>query len=527
MTDYQLTLSDYLAIALRRKWLIAGTFAAALALGVIVSLLIPPVYRSAGSILIESQQIPSDLAPANVTTYADERIEVIKQRVMTRDNLLRVIARHGLFADAGPGFTPSEQVDVMRKAIAVELVQANMDPNRSGPATISFSIAFEHRRPEVAQAVANDLVTLFIDENVKVRTQRAAQTTEFLTQEADKLKKEVDAIEAQVAKYKQEHANGLPENVALGMASMQRVEADLRQVERDHAGAEEALRTLEGERAAAMAEPPPAVTATVDPTQAELRTARAELARLAATYTENHPDLRAAKRKVEALERVAATESANSPAAAARRSPAAVAAARFDGRANALRERVRVLAAQKASLRQKLSEMDVSLVRSPQVERGLLALTRDYQSAQKKYEEILSKKMTAQMAENLEGGQKAERFAVLDAPTVPDNPIRPNRKKLLAMSFILALVAAAATVALVEAMRGTVRGIGQIRAIWGQEPLVAVPIIPVPGESAQQRKRVMAAAGSAALVGCVILGLVHFLFVPLDQLVMKAITRMG
>ena len=526
MNDYQLTLSDYLAIAQRRMWLIAGTFAAALALGVVVSLLIPPVYKSSGSILIESQQIPSDLVPAAMSTYADERIEVIKQRVMTRDNLLRVIGRHGLFAEAGPGFTPTEQVDVLRKAIAVELVQANLDPNRSGPATISFSIAFEHRKPEVAQAVAQDLVTLFIDENVKVRTQRAAQTTEFLTQEADKLKKEVDAIEAQVAKYKQEHAGALPENVALGMASMQRVEADLRQVERDHATAEEALRALEGERAAAMAEPPPAVAATADPTQAELRTAKAELARLAATYTENHPDLRAAKRKVEALERVAATESAGTPAAP-RRSREAVTAARFDGRAGALRERIRVLAAQKAALRQKLSEMDVSLVRSPQVERGLLALTRDYQSAQKKYEEILSKRMSAQVAENLEGGQKAERFTILDAPTVPDNPVRPNRKKLLAMSFILALVAAAAVVAAIEAMRGTVRGIGQIRAIWGQEPLVAVPIIPVPGEAALQRKRMMAAAGSAAVVGCVLLGLVHFLFVPLDQLVMKAITRMG
>lgn len=527
MNDYQLTLSDYLAIAQRRAWMIAGTFAAALAVGVAVSLLIPPVYRSAGSILIESQQIPSDLVPAAITTYADERIEVIKQRVMTRENLLRVIARHGLFADAGPGFTQSEQVDVMRKTIAVELVQANLDPNRSGPATISFSIAFEHRRPEVAQAVASDLVNLFIDENVKVRTQRAAQATEFLTQETDKLKKEVDAIEAQIAKYKQQHAGALPENVALGMASMQRLEADLRQVERDHAGAEEALRTLEGERAAALAEPPPVDTRPADPNQAELRAARLELARLAGTYTDNHPDLRAARRKVEALERAAAADAANSPAAAPRRSNAAVAAARFDGRANALRERARVLASQKAALRQRLSEMDASLVRSPQIERELAALTRDAQTAQKKYEEMLGKRMTAQVAENLEGGQKAERFTVLDAPTLPDNPIRPNRKKLMAMSFILALAAAAAAVALLEAMRGTVRGIGQIRAIWGQEPLVAVPVIPIPGEAVNHRKRVLALATSAVLVACVILGLVHFLFVPLDLLVMKAITRMG
>ena len=526
MNDYQLTLSDYLAIAQRRAWLIAGTFAAVLAIGVAVSLLVPPTYRSAGTILIDSQQIPTDAAQQPAPS-ADERIEVIKQRVMTRENLLRVIERHGLFANAGPGLTPSERVDVMRKTIAVEQVQTNLNPDRPGPGTISFSIAFEHRRPEIAQAVAKDLVNLFIDENVKLRTQRAAQTTEFLTQEAEKLKKEVDAIEAQVAKYKQEHASALPENVTLGMAAMQRVEADLRQVERDHASAEDALRALEAERGAALAEPPPTVAGAPDNAQAELQRARMELARLSATYTDSHPDVKAARRKVEGLQRAASMEASAAPATPRRSATATAALARYEARANGLRERARVLAAQRAALREKLGQMDVALVRSPQVERGLLALTRDYQSAQKKYEEVLGRKMSAQMAENLEGGQKAERFTVLDAPTLPDHPIKPNRKKLLAMSFILAVVAAAAAVALLEAMRGTVRGIGQIRSLWGQEPLVAIPVIPVPGEGVQQRKRMLAVTGGALLVGCVVLGLVHFLFVPLDVLVVKAITRMG
>ncbi|MCD6076947.1 MAG: lipopolysaccharide biosynthesis protein [Ramlibacter sp.] len=520
MNDYQLTLSDYVSIAQRRAWLIAATFAGVLALGTAVALLIPPVYRSSGSILIESQQIPTDIVPGAITSYADERIELLKQRIMTRENLLRLISKHGLFADAGPGFTPTEQVDQLRKIIAVQLMQAD-HPDRQGPANISFSIAFEHRKPEVAQAVANDLVTLFVQENTKVRTQRAAQTTEFLTQEADKLKKDVDAIAARVSKYKQENAAALPENVALGMASMQRLEADLRQVERDHASAEEALRTVEAERAAVLAEPPPVVAAPADPARAELQSARVELARLASTYTENHPDLKAARRKVEALERAVAALPPPPP----RRSNAAVAAARFDGRASGLRERVRVLAAQKATLREKISQMDVTMVRSPQVELGLSALTREYESAQKKYEELLGKKMTAQLAENLEDGQKAERFTVLDAPTLPDDPVKPNRKKLLAMSFILALGAAIGAAALMEALRGVVRGVGQIRAIWGEEPLVSIPVIPLPGEQGSRRRMLSFAGGgtAAALTGLVF---VHFLFTPLDQVVQQALVGM-
>ena len=49
MDDYQLTLADYLSILRRRAWLILASFSGILALGVAVTLLIPPVYRTTGS----------------------------------------------------------------------------------------------------------------------------------------------------------------------------------------------------------------------------------------------------------------------------------------------------------------------------------------------------------------------------------------------------------------------------------------------------------------------------------------------
>lgn len=482
MNDYQLTLSDYLAIAKRRVRLIAVTFAGVFALGVGVALMIPPVYRSAGTILIESQQIPNDLVQASVTSYAGERIEVIKRRVMTRENLLAIIRKYELFDPPSAKFPASEQVEQIRKAIAVELVQADMRPDGSGPATIAFSIAFEHRKPQTAKAVADDLVRLFVEENVRVRTQRATQTTEFLTQEAEKLKKDVDEIEAKVAKYKEENADALPENVALAMAAMQRVESDLRQVDRDYAAAEDALRSLDADRGAALMELPAAAAA--DPARAELLRARAEVARMAAIYTDIHPDLRAARRKVEALE---ASMPAESAAPAGSRRSAAI--ARIDARGASLRDRQKVLLAQREALRAKLSEMDLALVRAPQVERGLLTLTRDYQSAQKKYEEIMEKKRTAEISESLEGDQKAERFTILEPPVLPESPIKPNRQKLMALAFMLAVAAAAAAAALVEMLQGRVRGVGQISAAWGQPPLVTVPVIPTAPGSTRRRKK--------------------------------------
>ena len=519
MDDYQLTFTDYIAILKRRAWLIVGSFFGTLVLAVAVALLIPPIYRSTGSILIESQQIPTDLVQAAVTSYADERIEVIKQRVMTRDNLLRIIRKYSLFADAGPTFTPSDQIDEMRKTIVVELVNANVRSDRGGgPATIAFSVSFEHRRAEIAQAVANDLVTLFLDENAKVRTQRAAQTTEFLTQEAQKLRKELDAIESSIATYKQQNGNALPENVALGLAAMQRVEADLRQVERDYAATQDELRVLESDRAN--------VGTSLSANLTELQRAQAELARMSATYTENHPDLKAARRKVESLEQASGTATSGS-ASTPRRTPTEAAVSRIDARAASLRDRLKVLSGQRSSLRARLGEMDVALVRSPQIERGLAALTRDHQTAQKKYDEIQAKKMTAQVSENLEGDQKAERFAVLEPPTLPDKPVKPDRKKLLLLGLMLAMAAPVGMVSLMESLHGTVRGVGQISAVLGQKPLVAVPFIPVASELAERKKMLLALVVGGVLVLGLVLLLVHFLILPLDVLFMKALFRLG
>jgi polysaccharide biosynthesis transport protein len=523
MDDYQLTLADYLAILRRMAWLIIGSFFGMLVLGVAVTLLLPSIYRATGSILIESQQIPTDLVQATVTSYADERIEVIKQRVMTRDNLLRIIRKYNLFADAGPTFTPSDQIDEMRKTISVDLVNANLRSDRKGAGTIAFSLSFEHKRPEVAQAVANDLVTLFLEENVKQRTQRATQTTEFLTQEADKLKKDLDALESRIATYKQQNGKGLPENVAFGLAAMQRLEGDLRQLDRDYASTEQELRGLEAEREAAangQLELPGGTSP-----QGELQRARADVLRLSAIYTENHPDVKAAKRKVEGLEQATAAESSGAKRSAG--GSGNIVLARMDRRIVALRDRLKVIDSQRSNLRGRLGQMDVALVNSPQVERGLAALTRDYQNAQKKYEEIVSKKMTAQVAENLEEDQKAERFAVLEPPTLPDRPVKPDRRKLLAFSLILAMVTPVGLVSMMETLHGTVRGVGQITAILGQKPLVTIPLIPVAAEMASRRRSYLFMVLGAVLVIGLILVAVHFLVLPLDMILMKALIRLG
>ena len=523
--DPSLSLFDYIGILRRRALLIAVTISGVFALAVAIALLAPPVYQSTGTILIESQQIPTDLVQATVTTFADERIETIKQRVMTRDNLLRTISKYKLFEDSYTRSTPSELIDEMRRRVGVELVNANLRGGRT--ATIAFKVSFEYHRPELAQRVANDMVTLFLDENIRVRTERAAQTTEFLTQEANKLQSELNTLEGQIAAYKLENGNALPDNMALSLNAMQRLETEMRDTERESRAAQEELRMLEVELAGAKAglgAGPSAASQVASPAQ-QLEKARAELIRLSGLYTDRHPDIREVKRTIEGLEKSIAAGIA--PASGTIANPTDLAVARIEQRISAVKNRITLLSSQQSNLRGRIASMESQLLRAPTVERGLANLMRNLESARAKYNEIRSNQMTAQVSENLEDDQKAERFSLLEPPLLPDLPVRPDRKKMIALGFLLAVAAAAGLVMTLETIQSKVRGGEALTAIVHQRPLITIPYITIPDELKQRQKiikRLVIGAGVgilAALAG------VHFLYMPLDLLFFKIMVRLG
>lgn len=521
---YQLTLRDYISMARRRAWIIVATFSVVLAAGLTVTMLLPPVYQSTGTIVIESQQVPSDLVQATVTSFADERIEIIKQRVMTRDNLMRIIDKYKLFQDDGAGGkrTPSAMIDEMRWRINVTLVTANFQ-SRGRTGTIAFKVSFEHRRPDIAQRVANELVTLFLDENVKVRTERATQTTEFLTQEATKLRNDLEALETQIATYKLEHGGALPENVTLNANAMLRMESDLRALEAESRAAQEELRSLELELSAAKSGLGLAAVGNAGrSTEQELADARAELARLSALYTDNHPDVRAIKRKVEGLEKARPSSGSGNLQTAAD-----LQVARLENRVASTRARIAQLSAQQGAIRGRIAQSEQQVLKAPQVERGLSTLMRDYENAQKKYEEIRAKQMTAQVAENLEGDQKAERFSLLEPPLFPDKPIKPDRSKMAALSVFLAAAAAIGIVILLEMLHGTVRGADAVAAIMGKPPLVSIPYIEVADEVERRQKLIKWGAAGSAIGVLLILVALHFFVMPLDMAFYKLLNRLG
>lgn len=517
--DYSLTLNDYVTILRRRAWLMALTFLAVFAIALTVAIALKPVYRSTGTILVESQTVSPELIQASPGGYIDEQIEVIRQRVLTRENLMKIIEKYQLFMDDDGSLTVSEKIEMMRAQVSLEPLRASAKGRRN-EVTIAFQLSFEGRSAEIAHGVANDLVTLFLNENVRSRSERAGEATDFLTNEADRIKKELDSYESQIAEYKQRHGDALPQHLELTMTMLSRAESDLQQVDRDRRLAMDELKVLEAELEVANAE---GQMAGVNIDTAGLESLKAEYVRLLSVYKESHPDLKALKRRIASLE-ISARGDGNLTTTSANTSAAHQ---KMAFKIKVMRQRVDDLDEQQRSLRSRIQSHERQITQTPQVERALSTLMRDYDNAQKKYAEIRAKQMSAQVAENMVQENKAERFTLIEPPTRPDKPAKPDRAKIILMGLFASFGAPVGLVFVLENLNQRIRGANALTAALGHRPLVVIPYITTREQLAARRRRIK----YAVIIGVIVFGLgvgaIHKFYMPLDILMFKIAGRFG
>ena len=202
--EKELSLADVVVITKRRSKVLLAIITTVSLVGALVAVLLPSIYRSEAVILIEQQEIPSDLVRSTVTSFAEQRIQVMSQRVMSSTNLSRIIEQFGLYTDKKETDSREEILEEMRSNIILDMVSADVvDPKSGRPteATIAFSLAFEDVSAQKAQQVVNDLVTSFLSDNIKTRTESAKETTEFLDAEAESLRHRVTNLKTTMLRH--------------------------------------------------------------------------------------------------------------------------------------------------------------------------------------------------------------------------------------------------------------------------------------------------------------------------------------
>ncbi len=567
-TDLSTSLStphDYLAVVKRRRWYLLVPAVVLAIASVLVAFLLPSVYRSSGKILIEQSDIPPELVASTVTSYAAERLQVIEQRVTTSDTLIGIINKYNLYPNERQYQPMSALVQKMRGASGLHLISAT-GSNRPGGTnqTIAFSVFFDYDNPHVAQRVANELVSLYLSENIRGRQDKAAETTAFLTAEARRLDRRITETEDQFAALKQRYAGSLPGQMNSNQQMIARTEADIRALDQRAETIKQGLVFSQAQ------------LAQIDPYQAgfesglslsdRLRDLRAELVMLSARYKPGHPTLVQLQEEAAALERAlgggtdaaglrgqreriqvelalakqrhteahpdvirlqSSLDALDEEIAQAQRQDVAVredmppdnlAYIQLASQVEGAKAELETIAAERERLKESLAQLERRIEQGPEVEREYQRLARNYENAVSERREISQKLLTAQLGETLETERKGERFTLIEPPSVPSEPIKPRRGLILTLGLLLSLGAGVAVVVLVELMDTAVHGPKQLAGITGFAPLATIPYIQTRSEIHRRwQRRIGLAVGSVGIVAGLVVS-VHLYVSPLDVL---------
>jgi protein tyrosine kinase modulator len=435
----ELSMDDYLAMLRRRlKVILIPVLLAPLA-GFLISFAFSPNYTSQSLILVEEQKVPEGYVKPVVTEDISQRIATMQQQVLTRNRLQPVIDRLGL----AKGRNVDEVVDYIRANTSLEQVETDLTPPTAGsvpkkrrPGQAStvpgFYVNFKASSPKEAQDICSALTSMLLEENLKLREAVAQGTTDFLSRQLEQAKRDLDDQDSKLAAFKKQYMGQLPgdeeNNLKILMGLNSQLDANtqsLNRAEQDKAYTESLL----AQQLAAWK----STQSATNPQTLEQRLAslQSQLITLQARYTDDHPDvvktkadIAEVKRKLDEMNSAAAQSTQASDKASASEPP----------EIRQLRLQVHQydqVIAQAGRNQQRLQEQirayQGRVALSPAVEEQYKLLTRDYDTAQKFYNDLLAKKSESAMQTDMERGQQGEQMRLLNPANLPDSPSFPNR----------------------------------------------------------------------------------------------------
>jgi len=541
----------------------------------LISLLLPPVYKSTGTILIEAQEIPQDLVKSTVTGYVEERLQAITQVVLSRARLVEIINRLGLYNDLKGRYTVEEIVEKMREDVKMEPIMTEVDKPRSGQsnlAIIAFTLSYEGKNPKQVAQVANLFVSLYLEENLRNREEKTRTTYEFLEEQLTKLREEIVIIEEKTAGFKKKHVSHLPELLQLNLQTMEQLQRQIEAKEEQIKGLINRRIYLEGQLA--TLEPFNMAGKRVMTPKEELESLRNQYLSLSATLSPRHPDVINLKKRLEAVQaevggredlrqvyhklndkehqfamiskkfsdkhpdviklkkeiaflkdEVSTLSEKQTVFKGEDENPENPAYINLQTQITSTLMEIKTTRKERNLLKVKYEEYQKRVENTPQVEQKYLVLQRDYSNAQAKYQETMNRLLAAREATGLEEGRRAERFTLIDPPIVPEKPDRPNRLAILLIGMVLATGCSIGFGSLSEYMDQSVYQADELAAISGLPVLAVIPYLITEEDQKKMVRIKWAWIGTTA--GLVIIGMaaVHFLYRPLDILWIQIIQR--
>lgn len=471
-------INDYIEILLRRIWYIIIPTVVIFLGAVIYVQYSPKAYRATTLILVTPQRIPEAFVRATVTSTIGERLQSISQEIMSRTRLEQILSEFKLYQEELKSGSLERVVELMRRNIKVE-IRGNEG---------YFTISYIGKDPRIVTVVVNKLASLFIEENLKLREQQAQGTSEFLSTELQATKAKLEEQEKMVTHFKRQFMGELPEQRDANLRVLEQLQLQYQRVSDNLRAAQDRRLFIQKqlsdfELAMASEDSTGGKSSLIgkkSSQEMELEHLRNQLSDLQTKYTEKHPDILIAKKRIAELE--VEIQKARLEKEKGLKEEGQVFS--IDPRYNEIKNRLMAtekeierLKEEDGKVRAQMTKYGERLEKTFSRELEITNLTRDYQNAKETYQSLLRKSEEAQQAENLERRQKGEQFKVIDPARIPGKPFKPDIPKTLLIGFLLGMGFGFGMAFFREQIDRSFRDAEDLEATFGFKVLANIPKI--------------------------------------------------
>jgi polysaccharide chain length determinant protein (PEP-CTERM system associated) len=455
----------------KRGWMILLPAVLFTIVGLGVAHFVPPQYVSQTLVLIEQQTVPDAYVKPVISEDLNARLASMKEQILSRSRLQPIIEKYNLYATQKS--VMDDRIDQVRKDIDIKPIESTIARTGGLP---GFFISFKAGDPHTAQQVCGEITSLFVSENLRSRAASAQGTTDFLQGQLDDAKRNLDEQDAKLADFQRQYMGRLPEEVAPNMNMLSSLNSQLDASTQQLAQLQQNKSYEEAMLAAQTRDLPSPDLQRAQPQaqQAELQSLLAQESDLTTRYTEDYPDVRIVKQKIKDLRAEMAKPQPAAPAAAPSNRPEPLNITQLRAQIHAVEQMIAQKSRDQAQIQAQIRTYQDRISSSPMVQEQFKTLTRDYQTAQTFYDDLLKKMEQSKMATDLEKRQQGEQFRVMDEPNLPEEPTYPKKIAFEGAGFAAGLMIGLLIVGWIEYRDTAVRS---ERDIWAFTKLPTLAVI--------------------------------------------------
>jgi len=486
----ELTMDDYVAMLRRRLKVILVPALIAPLSGFMASYALPPRYSSTSTVLVESQKVPDAYVAPVITSDFAQRVQTLSQEILNPSRLRPVIAS---LKSVKPDEVGKVVNDVQQNMKVEPVITSMAEAVANSPAAKvrkptaepvpGFNVIYVDSNAARAQEICNALTSLIVDENLRSRSEVATSTTEFLSRQLDDAKADVDRHDKDLADFKQKHMGELPSDVDNNMHMLLSLNSQLDATTQTLSRAQQDKTYAESMLAQQIAAWKSSLSSANPQTlQQELTQLQAQLMQLQARYTDDYPDVSKTKADIAEVEKK--LKEINVAAANPTASDASVNSSASSEPIEIRQLRLQVhqyqTVIEQATLDQKRLQNAITVYQartsmSPGIEEQYKVLTRDNDTAQAFYKDLLAKKSSAGLGLGMETAQEGEQMKIAVLGALPKEPSFPVRPLLAAGGFGVGLAFGALIAMILEVSDKSIRTEKDASSVLDLPALISVP----------------------------------------------------